>query len=456
MYGYANLGEHTVLFSLEDNALELYLDTSKKIEHVDLWEEKMVLPKEGNYIIGSNIVGSHKYVFLVDRVPNIPTIFTISTVRVYSYIEYRYTVDSIYGLGLYCDELNHFYSVKKGYELSIPEDLKSSNLQTIPYDNTTESFAFDIDGLSITCTFGVEAKAKTQSQNPLVFTSRMLMEFENLKTIDTLYSIYYTAWSFMCFIAYRKNILFETTLYGKNENGKLYPIGEYHLFVDLENPEDEKAIRDIVSYDILKGNISKLFSEIVNNKLYMQHIPESKRNGRKINPARFVLITAAFEWTIREVYDIPVSDTQNTVKEDILNKLSTLSSDKQYNRRKRDSLGHFLDIIGNIDNNLSKKIAYVLNDLDSILNPFIVNLYKMNGKEVDPYTRMADRIQKQRNNYAHGNIDKEMDSDVVLDIIILEWVNHAMVFKKMGYTEHEIAKLINSIFDRNFYINDEE
>lgn len=74
------------------------------------------------------------------------------------------------------------------------------------------------------------------------------------------------------------------------------------------------------------------------------------------------------------------------------------------------------------------------------------------------HTNIAPIIEDnwQRNNYAHGNIDREMDLDVVLDIIILEWLNHAMVFKKMGYTNHEIAKLINSIFDRNFHIKDEE
>lgn len=426
----------------------------KKIEHIDLREEKLLLPKDGNYIIGSNIVGNHKYVFIVDRVPDIPTFFTTSTVRVYSYIEYNYIVDSIYGLGLYCSELNHFYSVKKGYELSIQEGLKSSNVQTIPYDNTAESFIFDLGEKTIRCTLGVEAKAKFKSQNPLMFCSRMLLEFENLESIEELYNVYNTAWSFMCFIAYRKNIIFETTLYGRNEKGNLYPFGKLHLFSDLEGLEDERVIQDIVSYDILKSKISNLFTEISENKLYLQHIPESKRNGRIINPARFILTTAAFEWNIREIYDVPVSKTQSTVKADILAELSTLSSRNKYNRKKRDSFDFFIDLISSIDNNLSKKITYALNDLDSILKPFITNLYKLNGKEVDPYTKMADRIQLQRNNYAHGNIDKEMDPDVILDIIVLEWVNHAMVFKKMGYTNHEITKLINSIFDRNFHIRD--
>ena len=60
---------------------------------------------------------------------------------------------------------------------------------------------------------------------------------------------------------------------------------------------------------------------------------------------------------------------------------------------------------------------------------------------------MATRIQNQRNNFAHGNIDKDINSDVILDIIILEWVNYAMVLKKIGYSDEEIIKLIDVIFN---------
>ena len=69
---------------------------------------------------------------------------------------------------------------------------------------------------------------------------------------------------------------------------------------------------------------------------------------------------------------------------------------------------------------------------------------------------MGDRLQKQRNNYAHGNIDKELNTDVILDILVLEWVNYSMVFKMIGYTDMQIAKLINGIFHLNCYIPDDE
>ena len=103
----------------------------------------------------------------------------------------------------------------------------------------------------------------------------------------------------------------------------------------------------------------------------------------------------------------------------------------------------------NIDNNLSKKISYALEDLSSILEKFIKNIYEINGIEGFKYSEIADRIQNQRNNYAHGNIDKDIDTNVVLDIIILEWVNYAMILKKLGYSDEEVIQLINIIFNKN-------
>ncbi|MCG4775106.1 hypothetical protein L0O83_18640, partial [Lawsonibacter sp. DFI.5.51] len=87
--------------------------------------------------------------------------------------------------------------------------------------------------------------------------------------------------------------------------------------------------------------------------------------------------------------------------------------------------------------------SHALNDLSSIIEIFIKNLFYINNKEIDSYNIIGDRIQNQRNNYAHGNIDKEMNMDVILDIIILEWVNYAMILKKVGYSDDNIKKLIN-------------
>ena len=118
MQGYANIGGKTVLFSLEGNALELHLNTARTIRHVDFFEEKMLLPKSGNYIIGADLMCNHKFVFFVNEVPVLSSLFSSTTVYVYGYIEYTHPDSLLQGLSLYCKEIDYFYSVRKGYEVS--------------------------------------------------------------------------------------------------------------------------------------------------------------------------------------------------------------------------------------------------------------------------------------------------------------------------------------------------
>lgn len=89
-----------------------------------------------------------------------------------------------------------------------------------------------------------------------------------------------------------------------------------------------------------------------------------------------------------------------------------------------------------------------------MLSDFIENLYKLNGIEENEYSYniIAERIGSQRNNYAHGQIDREMNYLVVLDFIVLEWLIYSMRLKQMQFEENSIKKMINELFGRNFYI----
>ena len=70
--------------------------------------------------------------------------------------------------------------------------------------------------------------------------------------------------------------------------------------------------------------------------------------------------------------------------------------------------------------------------------------------EVASASQIADDLQYQRNAYAHGQIDREMKDDIILDVIILEWINYCMLFKQMGYGDVDIFNAINQIFNRGF------
>lgn len=135
--------------------------------------------------------------------------------------------------------------------------------------------------------------------------------------------------------------------------------------------------------------------------------------------------------------------------------MSEIVEGKGYNSKKKSELKLYQKIIQNVDCSLSESINYAFKDCDGILKPFIDSVYKINELATDTYSNISQRLQTQRNNYAHGNIDKEMDDNIILDTIFIEWLNYCMVFKALGYSNAQTFNIINHIFNRRF-IDQEE
>lgn len=62
--------------------------------------------------------------------------------------------------------------------------------------------------------------------------------------------------------------------------------------------------------------------------------------------------------------------------------------------------------------------------------------------------------QSHRNAFAHGDITKEIDSDIVLDYMVLQWVIYCIVLEQVGYSKIEITRIIHYIRVGNIHIAD--
>ena len=67
---------------------------------------------------------------------------------------------------------------------------------------------------------------------------------------------------------------------------------------------------------------------------------------------------------------------------------------------------------------------------------------------------MGERLSLQRNNFAHGNLDKEFVGLSLLDLVFLEIILYAMQLKYYGLEEIKIKKAINELFHKNFIIDE--
>ena len=118
--------------------------------------------------------------------------------------------------------------------------------------------------------------------------------------------------------------------------------------------------------------------------------------------------------------------------------------------------------ISNNDANIDKlsqlirnngKITFVGKNIANVIDLFGKHLYDLNGEELN-YSSMGERLSLQRNNFAHGNLDKEFVGLSLLDLVFLEIILYAMQLKYYGLEEIKIKKAINELFHKNFIIDE--
>lgn len=175
----------------------------------------------------------------------------------------------------------------------------------------------------------------------------------------------------------------------------------------------------------------------------MRHLPDTYRTGRSINAARFVMITAAFEWTFKKKYADGISKKPTTIKaeETATEKLSELVYGS---KGKLKEIYKFLrKLIGS--NSLQAEIEQTGKDYADIIDVFGKHLYSVN-KETLKYSEMGLRLSQQRNNFAHGNLDKDFIGLSLLDLIYLEYIVYAMQLKEYGVDNKSIQRAINDLF----------
>jgi hypothetical protein len=407
-----------------------------------------------DYLVGIDNEKRNTIVFFVDRIPyeDNQLAWTSSTVKVYYYIDLDHDSLQFDRLNFRFPELNYFYSINHGIRRQVNVKDSSVSVSTLPFEKTERKFNFSFEKKEIICSIGVLSTFYGLSKSPIILESTLICKFEQTDSVDFLISIYNIILNLFFFLCYRKNISIETIqISGLNSKGERITVGYLHFITDQSvDAETEKTMMRTVEYRLFQRNLSELMQLIANDRLYTQHIPETKSDSNRITPAKFILITAAFEWNANDFFKIPLSPKREQVKSDVLESIRKIPVEKGYNRSLKDKLKFYVSLVSNIEVNLSEKIVFALRELKQILDPFIQSLYKLNGLSVDTYEKMGDRIQAQRNGYAHGDMSKEFDSMVILDIIILEWVNYGIVLKSVGYNDDDIFNIINSIFSRHF------
>ena len=400
-------------------------------------------------ILTGNIFNNqHKYIIfdncnIVEWTPNI---LTFNVISYYISDDELVTFDKI---SFFSDELDWFFNIRQGLTTECCENEEEIKLVLKSQTIGKNHYNININDKNVEVSFGINKQINLLTNSPVILSSSLSLIFQETQKNDKTIEYYYLIYYMLCFITYRRNVNINgCELSVRLKNGKYRQIGYFHTKLNADKySEDIKYKRDrIITIDLLQNSFSQLIELLYSYKLYTQHIPFNSRDYLTITPSRFVLVTAAFEWTFSLVYgaDYNISDS-NRIKEEILRFVEELINKNTGKLKKRAKT--FKRLIENTRSSLSDKIEYALNDHIKEIKVFIDQIYSLNHK-VASFDEIAERIQTHRNNFAHGNIDQLIDPDVILDHSILEYLVYALILRKIGMNENDIKKSINKLFGK--------
>lgn len=377
--------------------------------------------------------------------------------KVYAFIEFKDGVEPVNKISFAFEELNWFYNIRKAYGYEFNHGTGEMNVTIDPFDSLSKEFSFLYDGKTIQALLNVSRTISNESTNPVTLNSDLSFAFEICTDLQFYLKLYNLTRRFFRLVTYRQNINISKILLKKKDNssGKYFTIGTFKFIENKDQfKETEKRIKErMIDFDIINSNCSNLFQLLIEDKIYLEHIPYNSKDMNRITPARFILITAAFEWEFRNFYG-NVKTAENEDFRVVRDKLdSFINSLIQGNSGKQKSYAkYYKKIVNSIDMNLAERILRALNDFHEITGKFIENLFHINGIKDFKYSQIAERLQTQRNNYAHGNLDRTIDSIVILDLVALEWIIYAMILKNADMSDLQIKKSINKLFGRRFCV----
>lgn len=382
---------------------------------------------------------------------NLDSIGEVSTFKIQGIIEFKNEKQNVDALKIYSKELEHIYDSRKilesiKYNKTGEMDLKIKASEKVNSEKKQIKLKNEIIGYY----FGIERKVKNINEGYFSGDSFLRFEWNSLvEDYKLVYEIVMTGYYFLSYLCYRQNInLKRIELLKKDENGKYFSVAQMTLFIhNMSDAEDEYIRGYQINFDYVKTIDDKILQAIIDENIFIRNIPENELERNKITPQSFVLVSSAFEWEFNQLFPNGVehSKVQLNEIEEIKNDLMQLSDN--YDKTKKKAIKKIIENIGK--DNLESKIIYANKKLGYMSEMFLKHLCDLNS--INNKNRIFTCLQKLRNDFAHGNMDIDIDSDGFVGIIYLERLIYIMQLKRLGLDDDNIIKAINGLFCNRYY-----
>ncbi len=459
--GYLTFRNETFSFSFD--GAELHLIPTEEKEESFKWKwltdgfnkwayssssEKVINEK---YIVGECFETSSRIVFFLTLGRYINQNNAALVLFPFAFILFKYNRESIDCMSFMGAEINHIHPTTKALIHDHDAEIRSFSVKTVSLDKTrTTERKFEAFGKKVKVYFGGSVHVTSNiDRNPLQIDSLIIVKFEPTDDYEFLYNIYNITKSFIQFLSYRKNVKIEqvslSAPYGEGQHEKCADF----FIVDDDNEQESYPIEKdmFIHQEDIDGIEGLILSDIAERKIILRHLPESYRQGRSINESRFVMIVAAFEWEFDRLYPKGIIKSQKRIEAEkgCSEKLQELVEGSTGKAREiYKFLSKEVVCVGSLEN----KIVQTLNDFPQMNDIFGKELYRLNEETFD-IPAIGSRLSKQRNHFAHGDLDEGFIEEALLDLIYLEWIIYAMQLRVYGLSDDNIHRAINSLFKQN-------
>ena len=400
-----------------------------------------------------------KIIFLPKKVEYISKENVVLIVDLEAYIICKSSYNSIDRIRFNGPEINCIHPTNLAVDRTLNIDTFNANgvfsVTAKDYaSTTTQKQKFAVDGKNVSIHFDVSrTMSKKNWEPPMTLLSEMVFDFDATEDYRFILNLWYIAKQFVQLLCYRKNIRYsKVELAAPCEEGKHERFAELYVLSDemeteIQTLKDGRYIKQLY----IAGYEGQILSDIANNKLYLRHLPESFQYGQRIDAARFVMITAAFEWEFDRLYPhgIPKSKQRAEAELKASQKLNKLI---EANTGKLKTIYKALLKCIERKPNLANKVEKIGSDMGEILKPFGTQLYEVLNKEHLNYGDMGKRLADQRNHFAHGDLDKDFIGLSLLDLVFLQQIVYAIQLKVSGVEDRRIQRAINDLFKHRFIL----
>lgn len=430
--GYLIYKDINFTFVFDKKELILISPIENKLDIMKIFWTKQI--EENTYAIIPNTTVGEKYligecneilckiVFMTDDYLSLCN--HIIKIKVKSYIILKDKIHDFSRIDFTCQDIDYIYPVNNAFVYTYIFDKITDSSRVIIEPNDfdkirTKEQIFYIKDKEIKIHFSMTGKLKSEiNNNPLTITSSLIFKFEETSDYEFLLYLLYIAREFICFLCYRSNICIQRAeIFSYGSSGKFRNTATL-FFIDQNKESDLEVLKKgyYIKQEYIDGHEGEILTDIVKNNICLRHIPDSYQSSKSIDAARFIMITAAFEWEFKRWY-----------------------------------AQHYKTVLSKFDNkkissmNFKEKMIHVCNDFQNIISIFGNSLYQKYNITFD-CNDIGERLRIQRNNYAHGNLDQNLDTDVIIDIIFTQYIIYIMQLKQYNIDDMNIKRAINDLF----------